>query len=120
MRPLLFALLVSAGRLAAQFPSTGRQAAPLPSTVILRAASSDTTEKLAALRTAGDTAWATVVNPRRDHFVAGGFPGREVRLLRRAGGWTVVATRSVVVPVSPLPSRPATPFGFSDTVPKRP
>jgi hypothetical protein len=114
MRPLLFALLVSAGRLAAQHPSVDRNLA------ILRAATSDSTEKLAALRTAGDTAWATVVNPRRDHYVAGGFPGREVRLLRRAGGWTVVATRSVVVPVSPLPSRPATPFGFSDTVPKRP
>lgn len=120
MRLLLFALLGSAGRLASQVPSAGRPAAPLPSTVILRAASSDTAERLAALRTTGDTVWATVVNPRRDHFVAGGFPGREVRLLLRAGGWTVVATRPVVVPVSPLPARLATPYSFSDTVAKRP
>lgn len=113
MRLILLALLVvgsfvSAGRLAAQHPSVDRNLA------ILRAATSDSTEKLAALRTAGDTAWATVVNPK-DRFVAGGFPGREVRLLRRGGTWTAVATRPVVVPVPPLRR-----YTTTDTVAKRP
>ena len=109
MRLILLALVVSAGRLAAQDPSAA----------ILRAATSDSAEKLVALRIAGDTAWATIVNPR-EPWVAAGVPGQEVRLLRRAGGWTVLATRPVVWPVPPRTARPAKPFSFSDTLPKRP
>ena len=115
MRLLLLTLLVCAGRLAAQDPSTA----------ILRAATSDTTDRLAALRVAGDTAWATVVNPHDVRRDKSDVPGREVRLHRRAGTWAVVATRPVVV--TPLQGlrpglavRPAEPFSVSDTLPKRP
>ena len=78
-------LLTSVSRLAAQVPST---------VVILRAATSDTAERLAALRFAGDTAVARLVNPH--DRITGGFPGREVRLLRRAGVWTVVVPPDTV------------------------
>lgn len=109
MRLILLALLVSVGRLAAQDPSPA----------ILRAAATDSADKLYTLRIAGDTAWAAIVNTH-DREVAGGlFPGREVRLQRRAGNWTVLATRPIVVPLAPFPRRPAKPFSFADTA-KRP
>lgn len=120
MRLILLALLVSAGRLAAQHPPSVNT-----SKAILRAAARDTAERLVALRVAGDTAWATVVNPHDVRRDESDIPGREVRLLRRAGSWAVVATRPVVV--TPLPGlrtgpvvRPAGPFSVSDTLPKRP
>ena len=92
---LTVALLVSTTPVAAQKPTAALGDA------IRRAAIADTAERIAGYRIAGDTAWATIVDPRT--FGVGA--AREVRLERRAASWTPVSSRPVVI----SPTRHAAP-----------
>ena len=98
MRYALVAVLIAAAApLAAQKPDTITAA-------ILRAAATDTAQKIASYRTTHDTLWAVLVDPRT-------AAAREVRLERRgaAAAWARVSEKPV-----PLPS-PARPQWVGDT-----
>ena len=79
-------LVAAAAPLAAQKPT-----AALGDTIRL-AAIADTAERIAGYRLAGDTAWATIFDPRTPPGAA-----REVRLERRAASWARVSSRPVVI-----------------------
>jgi hypothetical protein len=83
---LTVALLVSTTPVAAQKPTAALGDA------IRRAAIADTAERIAGYHIAGDTAWATIVDPRTPPGAA-----REVRLERRAASWARVSSRPVVI-----------------------
>ena len=66
---------------------------------ILRAALTDSSQKLAAYRVLADTAWATVVD-LRDYAsmdLRKGITEQEVRLERRGSSWARVSSQSVVI-----------------------
>ena len=78
-------LIAAAAPLAAQKPDTITAA-------ILRAAATDTAQKIMSYRTTGDTMWAVLVDPRT-------IAAREVRLERRgaAAAWVRVSSRPVAI-----------------------
>ena len=96
---LVAALVAAATPLAAQKPDTITAA-------ILRAAATDTAQKIMSYRTTGDTMWAVLVDPRT-------IAAREVRLERRgaAAAWARVSEKPV-----PLPSPARTQWVGDTTV----
>jgi len=104
---LVAVLLAAAAPLAAQKPSAA------VADTVRRAAIADTAERLAGYRIAGDTAWATIVDPR----TLGLGAAREVRLERRAATWTPVSSRPVVIAL-PRDTAPAKPFKLAPPPPR--
>jgi hypothetical protein len=113
LKVAVVACVLAAAPLLAQQPRDSSEA-------ILRAARTESSQKLAAYRVVADTAWATVVDLRDYGLVdpRKGIAGQEIRLERRGTAWSRVSTRSVVVTPPSRDTAAAKPFKLAPPPPR--